>query len=81
MALRSQVTAQVTMLSTRNAEKEALRDEVEALKQDLVGLENELDRSNRARQRDQRDYSIGDEKSTAQLERVSLVHSGSGKPN
>lgn len=40
--LRSQVNAQVTMLATRNDEKEQLYDELEAIKQDNLALENEL---------------------------------------
>ncbi|GAA5873076.1 hypothetical protein JCM1840_007316 [Sporobolomyces johnsonii] len=47
-SLRSQVSAQLTMLSTRNDEKDALREQVEHLKQDLVALENELDVATRA---------------------------------
>lgn len=40
--LRAQVNAQVTMLSTRNDEKDQLYDEIEALKQDVLALEAEL---------------------------------------
>lgn len=39
--LRSQVNAQVTMLSARNDEKDQLYDEIEALKQDVLALEAE----------------------------------------
>ncbi|GAA6023302.1 hypothetical protein JCM11491_006887 [Sporobolomyces phaffii] len=45
--LRSQVTAQLTMLSTRNDEKDSLREQVEHLKQDLVAVESELENAMR----------------------------------
>lgn len=43
-SLRSQITAQVTMLTTRNSEKEKLQDQVHALKRQLIELEDELQR-------------------------------------
>jgi chromosome segregation ATPase len=42
-SLSSQIGAQVTLLATRNAEKEQLYDEIENLKQDVQELEAELD--------------------------------------
>lgn len=70
-SLRSQITAQVTMLSARNAEKESLRDEVENLKQDIGHLENELDQHEKARARSERSLSSsGEDKSREQLEKV-----------
>lgn len=49
--MRSQVNAQVTMLSTRNDEKEQLYDEIELLKQDILGLEGELQANQQGRRK------------------------------
>ncbi|GAA6033614.1 hypothetical protein JCM8097_001485 [Rhodosporidiobolus ruineniae] len=46
--LRSQLSAQLTMLSTRNDEKLNLQREVEELKADLAAVENELEHAQRA---------------------------------
>jgi hypothetical protein len=43
-SLNSQVNAQVIMLSTRNAENDELKDEIERLKQDIYDMESELQR-------------------------------------
>lgn len=43
-SLRSQITAQVTMLTTRNTEKEKLQDQVHNLKRQVIELEEDLQR-------------------------------------
>ncbi|GAA5974673.1 hypothetical protein JCM11641_007052 [Rhodosporidiobolus odoratus] len=50
-SLRSQVSAQLTMLTTRNDEKQHLQVQVEELKADCAALENELDHAQRERER------------------------------
>lgn len=73
-SLRSQVTAQVTMLSTRNAEADALRDEVEQLKADFAHLEAELEQADRQRARSARasvgSQQEGEDKTREELEQV-----------
>ncbi|KAH9815255.1 hypothetical protein DFH28DRAFT_969151 [Melampsora americana] len=43
-SLRSQITAQVTMLTTRNSEKDKLQDQVHNLKRQVIELEEDLQR-------------------------------------
>ncbi|KAG0151856.1 hypothetical protein CROQUDRAFT_401337 [Cronartium quercuum f. sp. fusiforme G11] len=43
-SLRSQINAQVTMLTTRNTEKEKLQDQVHSLKRQMMELEEEIQR-------------------------------------
>ncbi|BGP03966.1 anucleate primary sterigmata protein b [Rhodotorula toruloides] len=49
--LRSQLSAQLTMLSTRNDEKNELQAQVEDLKAELAAVEGELEAERRERQR------------------------------
>ncbi|GAA5902534.1 uncharacterized protein JCM6883_001440 [Sporobolomyces salmoneus] len=69
--LRSQLTAQLTMLSTRHDEKDALREQVEQLKQDLIVVENELESATRRIERrdGKRTCEGGGEMSREELER------------
>jgi len=61
------------MLSTRNDEKDALREQVEHLKQDLNAVENELDVAMRRIERREGKRSVeGEEMSREELERVSF---------
>jgi len=72
-SLRSQLTAQLTMLSTRNDEKDALREQVEQLKQDLNAVENELDVAiRRVERREGKRSAESEEMSREELERVSF---------
>ncbi|GAA6063821.1 hypothetical protein JCM10212_002578 [Sporobolomyces blumeae] len=71
-SLRSQLTAQLTMLSTRNDEKDALRDQVEHLKQDLGAVEDELESALRRLERAEGKRGAGadvDDASREDLER------------
>lgn len=70
-SLRSQITAQVTMLSARNDEKDALREEVETLKHDLFRMEEEVEQLQRNSDRSQRRGSEGSERTREELEEVS----------
>ncbi|KAK4701233.1 MFS transporter, PHS family, inorganic phosphate transporter, partial [Phenoliferia sp. Uapishka_3] len=73
-SLRSQVTAQVTMLSARNAEKEALQNLVEGLKQDVAQLEDDLDQRERENERKERGEGVGEEKGMEELEQENAEH-------
>lgn len=76
-SLRSQITAQVTMLSARNAEKDSLKDQIDSLRQDIQQLEEEVDQHEKARARSERSRSSeGEEKTREQLEEVRFFFVG-----
>lgn len=59
------------MLSARNDEKDALREEVETLKHDLFRMEEEVEQLQRNSDRSRRRGSEGGEKTREELEEVS----------
>lgn len=63
--MRSQVNAQLTMLSTRNDEKDQYVEEIETLKQDILGLEGEL-----STERDRRSANMARSDEVRQLQEV-----------
>lgn len=78
-SLRSQVNAQVTMLSTRNGEKEDLQDEVERLRRTIMELEDELEL--RQREADKlRDSSRSGTSADAERDALQEVSLGSCQP-
>lgn len=69
--MRSQIGAQVTMLSTRNSEKETLYAEIETLKQEILDLDQDLHiKSKEAEANLSRKNNFDGDKSNEELESV-----------
>lgn len=78
--LRSQLSAQLTMLSTRNDEKNELQAEVEDLKAELDAVEGELEAERRERQRSRGMGVDGGDREELEKVRLSLWNTPRARP-
>jgi septal ring factor EnvC (AmiA/AmiB activator) len=72
--LRSQLSAQLTMLATRNDEKNELQAQVEDLKAELDAVEGELEAERRERQRNRGVGVGGGDREELEKVRLSLSY-------